>query len=135
MPDEIIHVDVVEVREEARPRSAFRRAVWTIFLAAAVFLVAKSWPLLTVVLIASVLLAAVSTAKVARRRALWEARFGRPAEQAGVSTYVRFLAAWFFGIIVAVPLAILVLAAVAVGVVIVLVVAILALIASMFTTE
>ena len=135
MPDEIIHVEVTEVHEGPRPRSMVWRIFWTAFLLAAVFLFVTWWPLLTVVLIAAALLAALSTAKVARRRALWEARFARPAEPVGVSTYTRLLAAWFFGILVAAPLVFLVLVAVAVGLVIVVVVAILAIIASIFAAE
>jgi hypothetical protein len=135
MPDEIIHVEVMEVGEEPRPKGYLWRAVWTAVFVVAVFLAVKWWPSLMIVLIAAAILAALSTAKVARRRALWEARFGRHSEPVGAATYIRFLAAWFFGITIAIPLAMLVVGGIILAVVIIFVVALLAVIASLFSAE
>ena len=50
-------------------------------------------------------------------------------------TFVRFLAAWFFGILALVPFALLLIAAGIIGIAILFVIAILALVASLFSVE
>lgn len=135
MPDEIVRVEVMGVTESRRPGGRFWRTFWTVVFLLAVFFAVKWWPSLMIVLIAAAILAALSTAKVARRRALWEARFDRPSEPIGVTTYVRFLAAWFFGIAIAVPFVMLVVSGILLAVAIVFAVALLAAIATLFSAE
>jgi hypothetical protein len=134
MLDEIVHVEVTTVEERRRP-SVFWRIFWLVALISAIALFIWLLPWLWVLLVAAIVLAALSTAKLARRRALWETHFGKSAETVGVMTFIRFLAAWFFGILALVPFALLLIAAGVIGIAILFVIAILALVASLFSVE
>ena len=88
-----------------------------------------------VLVVAAGVLAILSTMKLARRRSLWEERFGRPAEAVTVCTFVRLVAAWFFGMMAIAPFVFLLVVAAGIGIAILVVIAILALVASLFSIE
>ena len=138
MPDEIIQVQVTrEETPEETPRGTGGAGgvLGATFLALVIGLLVWWIPFLWVLLIAAGVLAILSTVKLARRRALWEERFGRPAEAVTVCTFVRLVGAWFFGIMAIAPFIILLVVAAGVGIAILVVIAILALVASLFSIE
>jgi len=134
MPDEIVHVEATRVEEApSRPRLLWRAALVVVLLGA-IGLAVWLFKSLVLPLVVAALFAAASTAKAQRRRSAWRARGGR-VESVGVTTYVRFLAAWFFGILALLPFAVLLGIAAVIGIPIIVVVAILALVATLFGVE
>jgi len=81
--------------------------VWTIFGALAflvlVVLAVRLLPFLLVVLAVAAVLAGLSTWKAARRRRILM-QYGWPASRVEARTYFAYLAGWFIGLLVFVPL-------------------------------
>ena len=108
MGKKVVQIDFVP--DGQPPQRADDDIIWSVIgalvLILAIVIFVKLLPFLLVVLALAAILAAISTWRSAHRRGLWR-RLGWPTPRVGVKTYLSFLAAWFVGLLVLVPLILL----------------------------
>jgi len=125
-----------EEAEPEAPPSSPRSAVWGILALAAVLaaiaLLSWEFPLLRLVLLMAVVLAAASLYHTARRRAMRAEFFGRPAQKVTIRTYLWYLAAWFAGLLAVAPLLAIAAVAAVIALVILGAIIVLAAISALF---